>query len=164
MPYLHRQSRMFTLQCLYPCQFIQADRALAALGSFGCPRIHLTPIHDFLFPPLVSHFRQPIPEAVRSEQLAAPFLEQIGGVPWGDLGNDASGLQFVGDCSPRPLTDRAPSLNRRSAHDGGDLTTLFSGDLSCGPWSRRILETLCSTERLQVDPLQSTPMAFGDLE
>ena len=73
MARLHRQVRMLALDRLHPRQFIQADRAFPVPGSFGGLRIDLTSLNDFLFPPLVGNFRQPIPEAVR---LQPPFLSR----------------------------------------------------------------------------------------
>jgi hypothetical protein len=55
------------------------------LARQGSPGIDLTALNDFLFPLLVGNFCQPISEAVRSEQLAVPFFEQIGGMPWRNL-------------------------------------------------------------------------------
>jgi hypothetical protein len=43
------------------------------LGSFCCLCIDLAPLHNFLFPPLVSNFCQPIPEAVR---LQPPYFRK----------------------------------------------------------------------------------------
>jgi hypothetical protein len=102
---------MFALQGLHPGQLIYADRAFPLLGSFSGLGIDLTALDNFLLPPFVGDLRQPIPEAVRSEQLAAPILPQIGGMPRGDLFHNASGFQFVGDFSSRPLTDRALELD-----------------------------------------------------
>ena len=82
---LHGQIRMLALQRLHASQFIHADRAFALFGTLGCPGIDLTALNDFLFPLLVGNFCQPISEAVRSEQLAVPFFEQIGGMPWRNL-------------------------------------------------------------------------------
>ena len=145
MSCLHGQIRMFALQRLDACQFIDTDRALSLLSSFGCPRIDLTAFHDFCLPLPVGHCRQPIPEAVR---LQPPFFEQRGGMAWGDLLNDAPGLQFVCDFAPCPLTDGAPGLLWRFAGDSGDLTALLGGDLGWSPWSGCIVQALGNTERL----------------
>ena len=78
MAWQHWQIRMFALQCLHTRQFIPADRAFAFFGSFNCSCLKLTAFNDFLFPPLIDHFCQPLAEAVR---LQPPFLsrEEAGG-------------------------------------------------------------------------------------
>lgn len=77
VPCLYRQIRIFALGSLHARQFIHADRAFALLGSFGCRSLDLTALNEFLFPPLVGNFRQPIPEAVR---LQSPYFSQVGGM------------------------------------------------------------------------------------
>ena len=73
MPGLHRYIRRFALQRLSAGQVSEADGALPVLGSFGGLRGDLAPLSDFLLPPLVRNFRQPVPEAVR---LQSPYFRR----------------------------------------------------------------------------------------
>jgi hypothetical protein len=54
---LHRQVRMFSLQCLNPGQLIQTDRPLSLRRSLGCLCVQLTPLDDFLFALGIGNFR-----------------------------------------------------------------------------------------------------------
>src|SRR5258708_33891149 len=62
---------MLALQGLHTSQFVQTDRAFSLFCSLRCLSIHLTALNNFLFPPLIGFFCQPIAEPVRLE---APFL------------------------------------------------------------------------------------------
>lgn len=57
MARLHRQIRMFPLQCLDPGQLIQTDCALFLRRSLGGTCIQLTPLDDLLFALGVGNFR-----------------------------------------------------------------------------------------------------------
>jgi len=66
---LHRQIRMFALQRLHAGQLIYADRPFSQGGSFSGVCIDLTALGDFLFPPVIGNFRQPIAETMRLQSL-----------------------------------------------------------------------------------------------
>src|SRR5450432_1232532 len=71
MAWEHRQIGMFALQRLHPSHLIHTHRAFSLFRSLGCESIHLTTLHNFLFPLLISLFCQPIAEPMGLE---APFL------------------------------------------------------------------------------------------
>ena len=71
MARLHRQIGKLALDGLHASQLIHADAAFSLLGTFGCLRIHLAALDDFLLALCIWYLGQPIAEAVR---LQAPFF------------------------------------------------------------------------------------------
>jgi hypothetical protein len=137
----------------------------AAGSSLSRPSIYLTSLTNFLISLLIRNFRQPVAEAERSEQLADPLFEQACRMSWRNLPNKASDLQFVGDFSSCPLTDRASCSDRSLTRECCHLTTLFCRKLGSRSRAGSILKSLSHAQRFQVNPLQSyppiPPQAYG---
>lgn len=98
-----------------------------------------------------------------SGEVAVPFFEQSAGMPRRDLLDDASRDQFVSNCAPRPLADRAPCFQRGFTRESCHLTALFRCELGRRSRSGRILQALGQTQSLQIDALQSDPAVSPSL-
>src|SRR6266702_3277491 len=78
-------------------------------------------------------------------------------MPWGDLLDDTTGDDIVGDLTPRPLSDRSSCLSGCLTGQGGDLEALLRGDLWLHSRAWSVLQALHNAQRIKVDPLQADP-------